>query len=292
MRGLMMRTLMGLILCLSWQAHAAQWSITYPRSLDDNDLRNEYPVALLTLALEKTGVKYKLLPSDRIMLQGKALRQLRENREVNVVWSMTDTQRERDLQPIRIPIAKGLIGWRVFLVTEQKLAKFAAVHNRQDLLGLSPIQGEEWPDTKILQANGFNVFTVPTYQEAFSVLSSNRGDFFPRSVIEVFQELDSPQLASSIVLEPHFALYYPTAMYFFVNKGNLVLARLIETGLRRAIEDGSFDALFFSSHEETLKKLALDKRKVFVLDNPLLPDDTPLEESQLWYTPTDNPPVE
>ncbi|RDV25272.1 amino acid ABC transporter substrate-binding protein [Alteromonas aestuariivivens] len=288
MGKLVMGIAVMLLAGLSLGAQSATWSITYPRSLDDTDLRNEYPVALLTLALEKTGVKYRLLPSDRIMLQGKALRQLRENREVNVVWSMTDSQRERDLLPIRIPIAKGLIGWRVFLVTEQKLPRFSMITRKSDLLTLAPIQGEEWPDTKILQANGFNVFTVPTYQEAFSVLASNRGDFFPRSVIEVFQEMKTQNLAREIILEQDLALYYPTAMYFFVNKGNQVMARLLETGLRRAIEDGSFDALFFASYEETLKQLALDKRKVFVLENPLLPERTPLQDTQLWYQPSQN----
>lgn len=245
-------------------------------------MRDEYPRALLTLALEKTGVKYTLLPSERILLQGKALRQLRENREVNVVWSMTDSQREKDLLPIRIPIAKGLIGLRVFLINQQKQSSFAAVSSQSELISLAPIQGEEWPDTKILQANGFNVLTVPDYPEAFSMLNQNRGDFFPRSVIEVINELEETERNPDIILEPDLAIYYPTAMYFFVNRGDTTLARLIETGLRRAIEDGSFDALFMSTHEEMLNRLNIPHRKVFKMDNPLLPEKTPLNDPELW----------
>ncbi len=264
---------------------AATWTITYPRPLTDNDLRAEYPIALLTLALEKTGVKYTLLPSERILLQGKALRQLKENREVNVVWSMTDAQREKELLPIRIPIAKGLIGWRVFLTTKSQLASFRAIDSKQALLSKTPVQGEEWPDTKILQANGFNVFTVPEYPQAFNILETGRASFFPRSVIEIQNELDSGELSADIVVEPRLSLYYPTAMYFFVNRGNVTLARLIETGLQRAIEDGSFDALFNSTYQETLKNLELPSRTVFELDNPAMPQHTPLEDSRLWYKP-------
>ena len=183
----LLMTFWGLL--LSPVADAALWTITYPRPIDDTDARTEYPIALLKLALEKTGVNYELLPSDRILLTGKALRQLRENREVNVVWSMTDTQREKDLLPIRIPIAKGLIGMRVFVINEEKKDKFAQVKSKGDLLKLTPLQGEEWPDTKILQANGFNVFTVPEFKQAYALLLQGKGDFFPRSVIEITAEM-------------------------------------------------------------------------------------------------------
>lgn len=58
-----------------------------------------------------------------------------------------------------------------------------------DIRKLVPVQGEEWPDTKILQANGFNVFTVPEFREAYDMIKQGKGDFFPRSVIEVDAEL-------------------------------------------------------------------------------------------------------
>lgn len=264
---------------------AALWTIIYPRPLAENDLRAEYPIALLTLALEKTGVKYKLRASDRILLQGKALRQLKENREVNVVWSVTDAQREKELLPVRIPIAKGLIGWRVFLTTKTQLGSFSQINTLRGLLSKTPVQGEEWPDTKILQANGFNVFTVPEYPEAFDILATGRANFFPRSVIEIQNELDSADISPDIVTEPRLSLYYPSAMYFFVNRGNPTLARLIQTGLQRAIDDGSFDALFESTYQETLQKLRVSKRKVFRLENPSLPKQTPLDDEALWHLP-------
>ncbi|WP_246261177.1 transporter substrate-binding domain-containing protein [Alteromonas ponticola] len=275
-----------LVVCLlPLSAMSATWSLTYPRPIEEGDLRDEYPLALLTLALEKTGVKYSLLPSERILLQGKALRQLKENREINVMWSMTDLQRERDLLPIRIPIGKGLIGWRVFLIAKNAQPLFDDVTSLQDLITLNPVQGEEWPDTKILQANGFNVVTVKDHKRGFSAVTTNRAHFFPRSVIEILQELKIPSIANELMLEANLAIHYPTAMYFFVNKGNTTLARLIETGLQRAIVDGSFDALFLSSYEETLKRLDLDNRRVFHLENPSLPELTPIEDKKLWYYP-------
>jgi hypothetical protein len=264
---------------------AATWTITYPRPIDDSDARAQYPIALLKLALDKTGVNYELRPSDRILLTGKAMRQLRENREVNVVWSMTDSQREKELTPIRIPIAKGLIGLRVFVINENKKTKFDDVLSLTDLRKLIPIQGEEWPDTKILQANGFNVFTVPEFREAYDMIKQGKGDFFPRSVMEVDAELEVEGRRNNLYLEPSMALYYPTAMYYFVSSSNKTLANLIETGLNRAIEDGSFDALFESTYAPILASLRVNERKIFTLENPLLPIETPLTNSALWYKP-------
>ena len=264
---------------------AATWTITYPRPIDDSDARAQYPIALLKLALDKTGVNYELRPSDRILLTGKAMRQLRENREVNVVWSMTDSQREKELTPIRIPIAKGLIGLRVFVINENKKTKFDDVLSLTDMRKLIPIQGEEWPDTKILQANGFNVFTVPEFRKAYDMIKQGKGDFFPRSVMEVDAELEVEGRRNNLYLEPSMALYYPTAMYYFVSSSNKTLANLIETGLNRAIEDGSFDALFESTYAPILASLGVNERKIFTLENPLLPIETPLTNSALWYKP-------
>ena len=276
--------LIGIALFVAIPSYGALWTITYPRPIDDSDVRSEYPIALLKLALDKTGVNYNFRPSDRILLSAKAMRQLRENREVNVVWSMTDAQREKDLLPIRIPIAKGLIGLRVFVINDDNKARFSAINSKSDLLNLVSIQGEEWPDTKILQANGFNVVTTPDYKEAYSLLIQGKGDFFPRSVIEILAEIDDEGKEQPLSIEPSLALYYPTAMYYFVSKSNPTLAHLIETGLKRAIEDGSFDALFNASNKPILEQLDMSNRTIYTLDNPLLPPQTPLNNEALWYT--------
>ena len=275
---------------LSGVSEAANWSIHYPRPINENDSRHDYPITLLKLALSKTGVRYTLTPSERILLQGKAIRQLKENREINILWVMTDIQREKELLPIRIPIHKGLIGWRVFLINQNLAYKFKDVASLEDLTELTTLQGAEWPDTKILQSNGFNVFTVTDFPEAFSRLIQKQGDLFPRAVSEVMGELSVRSLDPDIVLEPSLAVHYPTAMYYFVNRSNPIMARLIETGLRRALEDGSFDNLFVTHHREALLKVDVANRQLFELENPLLPPETPLDDKALWFDPQKHSP--
>ncbi len=265
-------------------AIAAVWNITYPRALVEGDVRNDYPVALLSLALNKTGVRYNLKPSDRILLQGKALRQLRENRSVNVVWSMTEQQRELDLLPIRIPINKGLIGWRVFLIHRDKQNAFASINSLSALQRYIPVQGEDWPDTKILQSNGFDVETATNYMTTFDLLGRFQADFYPRSVVEVLGELEMDSIDPDIVLEQSLAIHYPSAMYFFVNKTNPTLATLIEAGLRKAMADGSVDQLFDLHYGPILEQLNIKQRQIFELDNPLMTEQTPIDNSELWFS--------
>jgi hypothetical protein len=280
-----------LLLIVSSSASAATWVVTYPGPLYEGDERHVYPEALLKLALEKTGVRFEMVPSDRLKYQSKALRQLRENIEVNVVWSMTDRQREEDLLPVRIPIAKGLIGWRVLLTHKDKPFFGKTITSFSDLLVYSAVQGLDWPDTKILQANGFNVLAAQNHAESASLISRQQADFYPRSVIEVLSELNAADADPDLRLKQGIALHYKTAMYFFVNKKNKTLAKLIEVGLERAIADGSFDELFFKHHGETLKQLELENMLHFELDNPLLPLNTPVFDAHYWYTPQENSPI-
>ena len=265
-------------------ATAAVWTIVYPKSAVEDDIRSIYPLALLDLALQKTGVRYELKPSLQTYRQSRSIKRLIENLEINVYWTMTDVQREQQLRPIRIPIYRGLIGWRVFLAHKNSRFLTAPINNMADLLNYSAVQGIAWPDTKILQANGFNVVTGTDYTEATQIINNKLADFFPRSVIEVFQELDN-QYSKNLRLRKNIAIYYASAMYFFTNKQNVTLSRLIETGLQRAIEDGSFEQLFTEYYGETIQQLDIKNSLYFRLANPLLPPLTPIDKDEYWYFP-------
>lgn len=284
MNAYALKVIAALLLITSLSANSAVWVITYPQPALENDVRYDYPLALLALALEKTSVRFELRPSAQAMRQTRSLKRLEENLEINVYWSMTDIVKEEQLLPIRIPIAKGLIGWRMFLAPQNSPFLRARIDTFSDLLVFEAVQGISWPDTKILQANGFNVVTARDYAEAKEIVIGKLADVFPRSVIEIESEMQSDP-ASGLALRKDIALQYPSAMYFFVNKRNVTLANLIETGLERAIADGSFDLLFEEHFGETIKSLDLDNVRYFRLANPLLPKLTPTSKQELWYQP-------
>ncbi|MEM0912360.1 MAG: amino acid ABC transporter substrate-binding protein [Pseudomonadota bacterium] len=269
----------------SSKASAALWVITYPQSIVIDDERTVYPLSLLELALSKTGVRFEIRPSSSPIRQQRAVKRLEENLEINLMWTMTDLQREEDLLPIRIPISKGLSGWRLLLVKSNHPLYQKPVQDIEQLLEYEPVQGIAWPDTKILQNSGFNVVTGRDYTESRELLLTGAADFFPRAITEVYSEQKKDGQADGLRIKSKVALRYPTAMYFFVNKRNKTLAKLVETGLMRAIEDGSFDAHFEAFYANRLRSLETSEFVYFELDNQLLPPQTPVFDQRFWYKP-------
>ena len=257
-------------------------SVYYPAPRSVNDKRVEYPVQLLNLALSKVRTGYELRPSLLNITQSRALKLLMAGETVDVVWTMTSVERETQFLPIRIPIYKGLIGWRIFLIARDDQPLFNRVNRLEQLAKLTAGQGLDWPDMTIMRFNGLAVEGASTYEGLFDMLQRRRFIYFPRSVIEVWQEL-ATHSQKGFVVENHILLHYPTALYYFVKKDNVQLAADIQTGLEAAIADGSFERLFIKFHQTSIERAKMSERKLFQLTNPDLPADTPLEQSHLWF---------
>lgn len=263
---------------LAW---AEKISVVYARELAEADARLEYPVRLLELALKKAGADFEMRSEARPMPQSAAIKRLAAGANLNVVWSMTTREREEQLLPIRIPIDKGLFGYRIAFVARNRPDILAQAKDLKTLAKLAAGQGHDWPDVDILRSNGLPVVTTAQHPSLFPMLAAGRFNYFPRSVLEVWDEAAMPG-AQEAVVDKSVLIHYPTAIYFFVNKSNRALAKTIKTGLTRAMADGSFDALFYERFGATIKRANLRGRTRIELINPLLPKETPLSHKSLW----------
>lgn len=268
----------------------AAWSastvVVYPRPESATDSRPDYPIELLQLALQKSAADFQLQPSRQHMTQSRSLRLLAAKTGVDVVWTVTTTEREQQLRPIRLPLDRGLLGWRLLLIHRDDLTRFSAIAPAQ-LAQLRAGQGHDWPDTQILRANGFAIHGNPSYDGLFAMLARRHIDYFPRAVAEHTAELRArPDLPLTVA--PDVVLHYPLPLYFFVHRENDRLATAIESGLRIALRDGSWLALFRQYYREAIAVAALPSRRVIALTNPDLPAATPLNEPALWFVPTES----
>ena len=279
-----MKLTLALILTLALSAAATARTVVYPRAETDVDERDRYPVQLLKLALRKADADDELKPHAVFMLQVRALREVEQQSGLDIVWTMTSREREQALLPIRIPIDRGLLGWRLLLVQPARAPAFAAMARLDDLKPLRGGQGADWPDTAILRDAGLQIDESARYGDLFQKLAAGRIDYFPRSVQEIWGELENHR-AEGFVVEPTLALHYPTAMYFFVNKRDTQLAADIRKGLDIALRDGSFEALFAQNFGTVLQRSRLGQRRIIEMKNPLLPAETPLADTRLWYRP-------
>ncbi len=266
----------------------AQTVLVYPSysKTDVQDPLHLYHLAALRLALDRSGGQYRLQALRKPVGQGRAIRELASGQsELRLLWSMTSEEREQQLLPVRIPIDRGLMGWRLLLIRRTDAERFASVRSLDALRELSAGQLYDWPDTAILRANGLPVGTTSVYDSLFTMLGRGRVDYFPRSVLEIQEEMRQYGSANELMIAPGLMLRYPTANYFFVNRQNTQLAAELQRGLERALDDGSLHKLFMSHIRPMLKPLRLPERRELMLRNPLLPAATPLHRSELWADP-------
>lgn len=253
------------------------------------DKRDDYVLALLRLALDKTAEDHgpaRLQAAPFRMSQARAERLIRDGEYLDILWAMTSRERESVLQPIRIPLMRGLMGTRVLLVQEDRLGQLAGVDTLMALRRHPLAQGHDWPDTAILRANALQVETSSNFDSLFRMLARGRVDAVPRSITEIWAE-QALYDRFGLAVEPDLLLLYRAPNYFFVAPDRPALRQRISTGLERALADGSFDELF-RSHAATkpaLSRLAESGLRVIHLGNPDLSPETPMAREELWYQP-------
>lgn len=279
-----------LLLCLLTPAVANESNLVrYPRRADGDEFRSLYALAQLQLALDKAGSALRLQPSRYSMEQERALVNLEHNRHLDVAWSMTSVEREQRLLPVRIPLDKGLFGWRIALLPSDRTHLLKGVEDIQDLRQFIAGQGHDWPDTQILRSHGLPIKVSSSYGSLFRMLQAQRFDYFPRSVLEIWDELEHPR-GKHLRIDENLLIRYPTALYFFVSKQRPDLAQTLQKGMEIALADGSFDHLFDQHFAVPLARAQLTQRTVIELTNPLLPAATPLQRGELWFTPPPSRP--
>ncbi|WP_308112681.1 MULTISPECIES: hypothetical protein [Paraburkholderia] len=272
------------------RAHAASagpFAIVYPHYRPEDRARAVFPLAVLDLAMKAAGADYVARQADVLMERGRALAELAGgSNAINLLWTSTDAEAERGLNVVRIPINRGLIGHRIFVIRKDRQADFDRVRNLDDLKALTGGQGLGWIDTKIMRAAGLNIETVP-YETVFDMVQGGRLDYFPRGAIEAFAELDEPRHRDrDLVVEKRLLLKYRSDFIFYVSTKHASLAQTINRGLEKAYLDGSFMRLF-NSHpyiQDGLLRSNLASRKVFVLDNPYLSEQDRRIPDKYWMS--------
>lgn len=245
-----------------------------------------YIVEILSLAIKKSGVHYVIVKSKEPPVpQARQILEMSQNRgKLDVIWTMTSDERERQILPIRIPIDKGFFGWRIAFVHADQPDLLHQVKTIKDLSQFRAGQGFLWPDTEILRSNGLPVITGSDESLA-NMLRAKRFDYFPRPVIAIWNEQKNVEYRQ-LAIDSTFVLHYPTAFYFFVAPNQQQLAADLSRGLEKAVADGSFERIFNRYFYQFIQDADLKHRRIFELKNPLIGEDSlPLHNPKLWFKP-------
>ncbi|MGI2217948.1 hypothetical protein ACRN94_13310 [Shewanella baltica] len=238
------------------------------------DHRYQYTYDLLQLVIDATNADFgqaSLEVSDVIMSRNRILRELQDGQTINVIAEASSLEWNTKLIPIKIPIRKGIQGFRVFIIQKENAESLAQITSIIQLTSLKTGSGSQWSTKVAMQQAGFDVVESIQYDSLFNMLSKGRFVTFGRGVNEAYQELEQFNLQyPNLVIDENILLHIPLATYFYVSPNKPHLAQRIEVGLRRIINNGEFERLFYKRHCDFLIKSKMNQRLIFKIDNPLI----------------------
>jgi hypothetical protein len=245
--------------------------------------RQDYFVELLQLALSNgCAPHYQLQASGLDLPKQRAFDLMNAHQGIDVLYGSASVERITAYRAVTFPILRGLMGLRIALVSAAAPDILKQAHSITALSQLRAGQFMAWSDTAVLRANGFNVEAAGAVESLYQMLSKGRVDYFPRSILEIRQNLDE-HADLNLQIDPYILLYYPTATYFYVARDNTALADALLCGLEQAQRDGSLNQLFERHYADVLQQLNVSGRRLIKLHNPLLPAGVPLLRPELWY---------
>lgn len=252
----MFRITRGLVLIFLWAiatpsiAQTQTIVIPAPGSLDANGRPSAFFESVLQLALAKTADQGEVdIHHFSFRPEKERLRKmLIQSQGIDIIWSSTTAEREKDMLAIKFNLLQGINDYHLLLIRAEDQALFKSITQLDQLRQFTAGTGLHWSDTKILANNGFNCFVTGDYENMFSGLRRKRFDFMVRSIHEINAETTTYEPLQLAVADK-ILLHYPQAVYFFLNKYNKKLATRIETGLKMAAADGSFNQLFLEYPE-------------------------------------------
>ena len=269
------------VIMISALAWPAKTIIVHPPA---NTPKESLVLEVLKLAIQKSGYGQNYsYEAYREELTEARMMSLLNDGTLNIMWAGTQPKYENQLHPIRIPILKGMLGHRIFIIRQGDQARFDSINSLSELQQIPLGQGRFWGDTVILKNAGMKVVAPVKYVSLFPMLEGGRFDFFPRAVHEPWSEV-AAWSELPLTVEKNILLIYPFAMYFFVSHENKKFGRIVEDGFLAAVVDGSFDEMFFNHPmiKDALGKANLKNRKIFRLQNPTMSPETPTNRHELW----------
>lgn len=240
-------------------------------------VRQPYESAVVELALELTREShgdYHFEMNHTPFSAGRAEREMRRGEVIDLVsaplWPTTSAD-DPPLITIPIPIARGLMGYRLSVVREEKRAAFETITSKEQLRRFTAGLGRDWQEATTFDHNHLPWYAGTDVAQLYTMLERARFDYLPLGSLEARATLDQMALEDELVIAETPIIYYALPVFLQVSTSRAELAERLETGLQEARDSGRLDALFDEHYGELVEQLARKNPQVIELENPDLP---------------------
>lgn len=239
-----------------------------------------YLTDVLKLVLDKTTAEYGSYELQYFSAAMSANRsKLETEKGVHIDLLFSPHWRGHFVDPekviaVEFPVLNGMLGLRKLIATEATWQRLKKTENLMNFKNLVAGLGASWIDVEILKANHIQVAEAQTFDALFPMLVRGRFDYIPLSVLDAQTALTTRKINyPGLSLNRDISLFYPLPFYLYVNVHKPELAERLERGVQTAMADGSIDALFEQHFFYVRAEIRTQKRKLVVLNNPLISEE-------------------
>lgn len=240
------------------------------------ETRQQYELDVLNAALAATTAQYGAyqIDNDTRQLTNSEESAVFRDKNADVFVTVAGNPKLRDESKIIVthPLMKGLLGYRLLIVKEQALDKFAAIDSAEEFKQLRAGIPDGWADADLFRHNGYNVVEEGTFDDLFERFAAGQFDYVAFGANEIEKVFDNRAAAyKQFHIEPTKLVYYPFALVFYVSPDKPELAERLRKGLKAIEHSGEAERLFEQATQNLVDRLNLHQRTRFELTNPQLP---------------------
>jgi len=181
---------------------------------------------------------------------------------------------EGDMIVIPHLLTKNLLGYRVPIIRKEDAGLFNNISEHEDIQKLEHGIPETWSDATIFRHNGYNVVEEGNFDDIFDRLENGLFDYSAYGANEVLGVYENrASTREGLIIDQNVLLFYPFPLVFYINPDLPELAQRIDEGMQMIISSGRLDEIFEDHYGDIVGQLNLDGRRLFVLENPLIPDE-------------------
>lgn len=182
------------------------------------------------------------------------------------------------IRALRVPLERGLLGYRICLVRDEDAALLGNVRSAEDLKKIRIGQGIGWGDLAVYRNAGIDVVEAPfnSVSDPVKALASGHFDALPLGVNEyqLFLQAYNKE-ASGITADRHIVISYPWFRYVWVStaaKDSKLLFEALDKGFRIIAANGEFVAIYEKYKDAEPRKHLVGRRTIH-LQSPYSTDD-------------------
>lgn len=227
--------------------------------------------ALKAAGVDATFSSFPIGPESRLNAEMKA-----GNLHLAFIPPSTDRLRlmeEGAIKGIRIPLERGLLGYRICLVSEKNSDILKDVSTVEDLRRFSIGQGVGWGDAAVYRKAGIQVLEAPfsSMLDPLKMLASGQFDLFPLGVNEY--ELFLAEYAkrhSGLATDKHILIRYPWFRFIWVSTtapDSDILFAALDKGFESIVSNGPFETVY-EQYKGTLDAKRFTNRTIIDLQSP------------------------